>query len=113
MKVLIEGLSDTFDNRVRLGIMSMLMVNDWVEFTSFKSMLDLTDGRLASHLKVLEGESYIEVQKQFIGRKPNTSYRATPQGRKAFNDHLDALEKLLKLRSPNGNQSGENKEPKT
>ncbi|HOY18850.1 MAG TPA: transcriptional regulator [Haliscomenobacter sp.] len=113
MKVLIEGLSDTFDNRVRLGIMSMLMVNDWVEFTSFKSMLDLTDGRLASHLKVLEGESYIEVQKQFIGRKPNTSYRATAQGRKAFNDHLDALEKLLKLRAPHVEQPSENKEAKT
>jgi predicted ArsR family transcriptional regulator len=110
MKVLIDGLSDTFDNRVRLGIMSMLMVNDWVEFTSFKTMLDLTDGRLASHLKVLEGEAYIEVQKQFIGRKPNTSYRATAQGRKAFNDHLDALEKLLNLRSTNGEKPSENDE---
>jgi DNA-binding PadR family transcriptional regulator len=101
MKVEIEGLSETFDNRVRLGIMSMLMVNDWVEFSTFKTMLDLTDGRLASHLKVLEAEAYIEVQKQFIGRKPNTSYRATPQGRKAFNEHLDALEKLLHLRNTN------------
>jgi len=110
MKVLIEGLSDTFDNRVRLGVMSMLMVNDWVEFTTFKTMLDLTDGRLASHLKVLEAESYIEVQKQFIGRKPNTSYRATALGRKAFNDHLDALEKLLNLRNQNGPAAVEKKE---
>lgn len=110
MKVLIDGLSDTFDNRVRLGIMSMLMVNDWVEFTSFKTMLDLTDGRLASHLKVLEGEAYIEVQKQFIGRKPNTSYRATLQGRKAFNDHLDALEKLLHLRNQQDLSAVEKKE---
>lgn len=110
MKVLIDGLSDTFDNRVRLGIMSMLMVNDWVEFTTFKTMLDLTDGRLASHLKVLEGEAYIEVQKQFVGRKPNTSYRATAQGRKAFNDHLNALEQLINLRKQNEASSAEKKE---
>lgn len=109
MKVLIEGLSDTFDNRVRLGVMSMLMVNDWVEFTTFKTMLDLTDGRLASHLKVLEAEAYIEIQKQFIGRKPNTSYRATALGRKAFNDHLDALEKLLNLRNQTGPITSEKK----
>lgn len=110
MKVLIDGLSDTFDNRVRLGIMSMLMVNDWVEFTTFKTMLDLTDGRLASHLKVLEGEAYIEVQKQFVGRKPNTSYRATTQGRKAFNDHLNALEQLINLRKQNDVNPAEKKE---
>lgn len=110
MKVLIDGLSDTFDNRVRLGIMSMLMVNDWVEFTTFKTMLDLTDGRLASHLKVLEGEAYIEVQKQFVGRKPNTSYRATDQGRKAFNDHLNALEQLINLRKQNEVSPAEKKE---
>jgi DNA-binding HxlR family transcriptional regulator len=97
MKQLIEDLSEVFDNRVRLGMMSMLLVNDWVEFNTFKSMLDLTDGRLASHLKVLESAQYIEVRKQFVNRKPNTTYRVTDLGRAAFNAHLDALEKLLKM----------------
>ena len=76
--------------------MSLLMVNDWVEFTTLIEMLDLSFGRLASHSKALEAEEYIEVRKIFVGKKPQTSYAATKAGRKAFNDHLDALEILLK-----------------
>ncbi len=95
MKEILTKLNQAFDHRVRLGIMSILMVNDWVEFNMLKDTLDLTDGRLASHIKALEKEQFIEVRKRFIGRKPNTSYRATEGGRKAFESHLDALEKLL------------------
>lgn len=98
MKNIIVHLNKTFDHRVRLGIMSILMVNDLVDFKTLKEMLEVTDGRLASHIKALEAEAFIEVRKQFLGRKPNTSYSATVSGRKAFNDHLDALEKLLKMR---------------
>lgn len=98
MKEIITNLNKLFDHRVRLGIMSILMVNDWVDFNHLKEMLDITDGRLASHIKALEGATYLTVRKQFIGKKPNTSYSATPLGRKAFNDHLDALESLLKMR---------------
>lgn len=77
--------------------MSLLMVNEWVDFKSLKESLELTDGRLASHIKALEELKYIRIKKQFIGRKPNTSYKATAQGRRAFKDHLDALEQLLNL----------------
>ena len=98
MKKIISNLNKAFDNKVRLGIMSMLMVNDWVEFKKLKEMLELTDGRLASHIKSLEENEYIEVRKMFVGKKPQTSYTATVAGRKAFNDHLDALEALLKSR---------------
>lgn len=98
MKKIIANLNKAFDNKVRLGIMSMLMVNEWVDFTLLKEMLDLTDGRLASHVKALEENEYLEVRKQFIGKKPNTSYKASAKGKKAFNDHLDALEALLKLK---------------
>jgi predicted ArsR family transcriptional regulator len=97
MKHLLEKLETTkLDNRIRLGIMSMLMVNDWVDFGGFKEVLGLTDGNLASHMKVLEGEGYVEMRKAFVGRKPQTSYTATVLGRKAFTDHLAALEELLK-----------------
>ncbi|MCB0582896.1 MAG: transcriptional regulator [Phaeodactylibacter sp.] len=95
MKEILTKLNPAFDHRVRLGIMSILMVNDWVEFNTLKETLDLTDGRLASHIKALEKERFIEVRKRFVGKKPNTSYRATAQGQKAFKDHLDALERLL------------------
>jgi len=96
MKDLITNLNKHFENRIRLGIMSMLMVNDWVDFNALKETLSITDGNLASHMKALESEEYVEVKKQFLNKKSNTSYRATIGGRKAFNEHLSALEKLIK-----------------
>ena len=73
MKDLIAGLNKVFESRVRLGIMSILMVNDSYDFNSLKESLDVTDGNLASHLKALEDKGLIQTKKQFIGRKPNTS----------------------------------------
>ncbi|MGZ6519975.1 MAG: winged helix-turn-helix domain-containing protein, partial [Bacteroidia bacterium] len=78
--------------------MSILMVNDSVEFSTLKEMLDITDGNQASHISALEKIEYVSVTKQFIGKKPNTTYSVTKTGKKAFNEHLDALEKLLKQR---------------
>jgi DNA-binding MarR family transcriptional regulator len=96
MRELLTNLNKHFESRVRLGVMSILMINDWVDFSTLKDDLDVTDGNLASHIKALEGENYVEVKKQFINKKPNTSYRATIEGRKAFEDHLTALQKLIK-----------------
>jgi len=93
---IISNINKSFESRVRLGIMSVLMVNDAVDFNSLKKLLEVTDGNLASHLKALEKEKMIEVKKQFIGRKPNTQYFATDIGKKAFNEHLAALERILK-----------------
>lgn len=99
MKNIITNLNKTFDHRIRLGIMSILLVNDWVDFKTLKQTLEVTDGNLASHLKAVESKAYIEVRKQFVGRKPNTSYRVTALGRQSFNEHLNALEQLLNMRS--------------
>ena len=99
MKNYIEDLNKAFESRIRLGIMSILMVNSWVDFGTMKEMLNITDGNLASHITALEKMSYVEVKKQFVGKKPNTSYGITKQGKKAFSEHLDALENLLKKRS--------------
>ena len=96
MKDIISNINKNFESRIRLGIMSILVINDWVDFISIKSVLNVTDGNLASHIKALEKENYIEVKKQFLGKKPNTSYRITKEGKIAFNEHLDALEKFLK-----------------
>lgn len=92
----INGLNKIFESRIRLGIMSALSVNDMIDFNSLKEFLDVTDGNLASHLKALEKEEYIAVEKSFIGKKPNTKYAITIRGKKAFEDHLKALEKLIK-----------------
>jgi len=96
LKSIIANLNKRFDNKVRLGIMSLLMVKEWVEFTRIKELLELTDGRLASHVKVLEDEGFLTLKKEFVGRKPKTSYKATTSGKKAFQEHLIALEKLIK-----------------
>jgi DNA-binding MarR family transcriptional regulator len=93
----IGELNKAFESRVRLGIMSILMVNDSIDFLSLKEMLQITDGNIASHITALEKFQYIEIKKQFIGKKPNTSYSVTNKGRKAFTEHLDALEKLIKI----------------
>lgn len=92
----IEHLNKLFDSRVRLGIMSALMVNDEVNFNDLKELIDLTDGNLASHLKALEENSFIKVRKGYIGRKTNTTYMVTRVGEKAFKAHLEALEKMIK-----------------
>jgi len=94
--IAVGDLNKAFESRIRLGIMSVLLVNDWVEFVELKEMLQVTDGNLASHLTALEKQEYIQVRKQFVGKKPNTSYAVTNAGRKAFNEHLNALEKLIK-----------------
>lgn len=93
---MIEGLNKLFESRVRLGAMSALMVNDRMDFNTLKDLLSVTDGNLASHLSALEKNGFITVDKEFVGRKPRTTYAATSLGRKEFQAHLDALEKLLK-----------------
>lgn len=93
---IIDKLNKDFESRVRLGIMSILMVNEWVDFTEMKTLLNITDGNLASHSSALEKSEYIEVKKEFVGKKPKTSYQVTPLGRAAFKEHLTYLEKLMK-----------------
>jgi DNA-binding MarR family transcriptional regulator len=89
-------LNKSFDSRVRLGIMSALMVNEDISYNELKTLLDVTDGNLASHLKALEELKYIKVNKGFIGRKTNTTYQITKFGDKAFRAHLEALENMIK-----------------
>jgi DNA-binding MarR family transcriptional regulator len=92
---LIENLNKIFDSRIRLGIMSALMVNAEVSFNELKDILQITDGNLASHLKTLEESGYVKFQKGFVGRKTNTTYTVTKAGEKAFKAHLAALEKMI------------------
>src|SRR5665811_1631087 len=95
MKIAISSLNKLFENRVRLGIMSVLIVNDSYDFNNLKETLGVTDGNLASHLKALEENKLIKVNKQFIGRKPNTSYSITEKGAQLFRTHIKALEDII------------------
>ncbi len=92
----IANLNKVFDSRIRLGIMSTLMVNEAINFNELKQLINVTDGNLASHIKSLEESGYIKVNKGFIGRKTNTIYTITKAGQKAFLQHLRALEKMIK-----------------
>ncbi|GAB3915050.1 winged helix-turn-helix domain-containing protein [Mucilaginibacter boryungensis] len=96
MSIPFDKLDKAFENRIRLQIMSILVVNERYDFNALKELLGVTDGNLASHLKGLEKEEYILVNKSFLGRKPNTNYEATTKGKQAFKAHLDALEQLIK-----------------
>ena len=96
MKNIIQNINKAFDRRIRLGIMSVLMVNENADFNMLKELLGATDGNLASHIKALENDNYITVEKQFIGKKPNTKYAATKEGKQAFSEHIEALEKLIR-----------------
>jgi len=98
MKSILDRINKVFENKVKLGVMSALIVNESLDFTAIKELLGVTDGNLATHLKALESHEYVSVMKQFIGKKPNTSYQITDKGRKAFSDHISALEELLKHR---------------
>ena len=92
----ISNLNKIFDSRIRLGVMSSLMVNSEVSFNDLKQMLEVTDGNLATHLVNLEENGYIKVHKGFIGRKTNTTYSITKAGEKAFKEHIEALESMIK-----------------
>ncbi len=96
MKNPIENLNKIFDSRIRLGVMSILMVNEEVSFNDLKQMMDVTDGNLASHIMNLEENGFIKVHKGFIGRKTNTTYSITKAGEKAFKEHIEALESMIK-----------------
>ncbi|GAB3909446.1 transcriptional regulator [Larkinella knui] len=96
MREFLIGFNKAFESKARLGIMSVLIVNETLSFNSLKELLDMTDGNLATHLRALEEQGYVSVKKQFVGRKPNTTYTATAAGRQAFTDHLNALEDFIR-----------------
>ncbi len=98
MKNFIDNLNKAFESRIRLGIMSILMVNDQVDFTMLKELLQITDGNIASHISGLEKLGYVSVTKQFVGKKPNTSYATTIAGKEAFTKHIQALEQLIQTK---------------
>jgi DNA-binding MarR family transcriptional regulator len=96
VREIVERLNKVFDNRIRLAVMSALSVNDSMDFNSMKQMLNVTDGNLASHIAALEDQAYVKVTKKFAGKKPQTTYALTASGRKAFTEHIDALEQLIR-----------------
>lgn len=96
MKLSFNDFHKAFESRVRLGIMSALAVNEQLDFTALKEFLDVTDGNLATHIKKLEKENFIQAKKSFIDNKPNTKYMMTPEGKAALENHLNVMEQVIK-----------------
>ena len=82
--------------RVRLGIMSALAVNEQLTFNELKSLFDVSDGNLSAHARKLEEAGYIVCSKSFDGRRPKSEYRLTPVGRKALHRYLEHIEAVIK-----------------
>lgn len=91
----IDAIDEVIHGRVRLGIMAFLAGAGSAEFSTLKAKLQLTDGNLSVHLRKLEDAGYVEVIKQFVGRKPQTQARITKAGRAAFTRYLQAMSALV------------------
>jgi len=91
-----QQLDDVIHSRIRLAVMSLLISLEEAEFNFLKEKINATDGNLSVHLKKLEDAGYISVKKEFINRKPRTMYTLTKKGRKAFEDYLEQLEKMIR-----------------
>ncbi len=89
-------LNDIIHSRIRLAIISVLVAIEDAEFNFLKEKVKTTDGNLSVHLRKLEEAEYIKVKKEFVGRKPVSTYRLTKKGREAFKVYVENLEKLIK-----------------
>lgn len=96
----IHRLNKVFESRIRLGVMSILLLHERTGFNDLKQLLDVTDGNLASHLQVLEQQGFLAVHKGFVGKKVSTRYTITATGEKAFRSHLAAMEHLIRKLGP-------------
>jgi DNA-binding MarR family transcriptional regulator len=96
-----KGLNEIIHQPIRLRIMAVLVTlkkNDAVDFTYLRDLLEVTDGNLGAHLRKLEDSEYISINKEFVDRKPCSFIAATPAGRRVFDEHVSALESILKHR---------------
>jgi DNA-binding HxlR family transcriptional regulator len=90
------ALDEMIHQKVRLGVMSTLVARGEADFRFLKDSLDLTDGNLSIHLTKLEDAGYVSVSKEFVRKKPHTTYAPTAAGKEAFQTYLVVLEKIVK-----------------
>jgi len=91
----LPNLDRIIHERMRLGILSALAVNESLSFNDLKKLLQTTDGNLSVHARRLEEANYVECMKSFEGRVPRTEYKLTSAGRTAFERYLDHMEALI------------------
>jgi DNA-binding HxlR family transcriptional regulator len=89
------GLDPVIHERVRLGIISALAVNEVLSFIDLKKLLEITDGNLSVHARKLEDAGYLKCTKSFVGRQPRTEFRLTAPGRRALEGYLAQMETVI------------------
>jgi len=94
------SIDDAIHQKARMGIMSLLITLEETDFKLLKETLTLSDGNLSTHLTLLEERGYLEVHKEFVRKKPRTTYRITDAGRNAFHRYILALERIVRASEP-------------
>ena len=89
-------LDPVIHERVRLGIISALAVNEELSFNDLKKLLEITDGNLSVHARKLEDAGYVRCSKSFVGRQPRTEYKLTAPGRRALERYLEQMESVIR-----------------
>jgi DNA-binding transcriptional ArsR family regulator len=92
----VSRLNAVIHERARLGIMSALAARTAMTFSELKALLDLTDGNLSVHLRILEQAGYVAIEKKFVDRKPQTSVKVSKKGRLAFEHYVEVLEEIVR-----------------
>ena len=92
----VSRLNAVIHERARLGIMSALAARTAMTFSELKALLDLTDGNLSVHLRILEQAGYVAIEKRFVDRKPQTTVKVSKKGRLAFEHYVEVLEEIVR-----------------
>jgi DNA-binding PadR family transcriptional regulator len=90
-----NGLDSAVHGPLRLGVLTALSLDGALDFTTLKKRLNASDGAIAPHLRKLEETAYVTCQKSFVGRRPKSTYRITPAGRKALAGYLNAMQAVI------------------
>ncbi len=91
-----NGIDTTVHGPLRLGVLTILQMDGPQNFTTLKKRLQASDGAIAPHLRKLEEKKYVSCKKSFVGRRPMSTYRITSRGQKAFAEHLEVMQRLIK-----------------
>lgn len=101
------SIDDAIHQKARMGIMSLLLSLGEADFKLLKEVLTLSDGNLSTHLSLLEERGYVEVHKEFVRRKPRTTYKPTEAGRNAFHRYILALERIVRASEPDASPASQ------
>ena len=83
---------------IRTKIMVLLLSQGKCDYTTIKNTLNISDGHMSTHMKVLVSEDYVEMEKSFVDNKPKTTYCVTKRGRKKFNEYLESLKRIVEIK---------------